>query len=118
MPRAVQLDLADDLDVGAQLCAYPAADERVVVDEDNRHLRHYRLRCAVSATSVPVGAGLSSSAALEVSAGLALASVSGAEVSRVGLALAGQRAEHEWVGANVGIMDQFVAALARAGHAL
>ena len=72
----------------------------------------------VVTSSVPVGAGLSSSAALEVSVGLALASVSGADVPRVGLALAGQRAEHEWVGANVGIMDQFVAALARAGHAL
>ncbi|HEV3468248.1 MAG TPA: galactokinase [Pyrinomonadaceae bacterium] len=69
-------------------------------------------------SDVPAGAGLSSSAALEVSAGLALASVSGARVGPVELALAGQQAEHEYVGAMVGIMDQLVAALGRAGHAL
>jgi galactokinase len=69
-------------------------------------------------SDVPVGAGLSSSAALEVSAGLALASVAGVEVDRVALALAGQEAEHTYVGAKVGIMDQFIAALGRAGHAL
>jgi galactokinase len=69
-------------------------------------------------SSVPAGSGLSSSAALEVSVGLALASVSGAEVGPVELALAGQEAEHVWVGAMVGIMDQFISALARRGHAL
>ena len=69
-------------------------------------------------SDVPAGAGLSSSAALEISAGLALSAVSGAEVDRVTLALAGQQAEHEYVGTMCGIMDQFVAATARAGHAL
>jgi galactokinase len=72
----------------------------------------------VISSDVPVGAGLSSSAALEVSAGLALASVAGVEVDKVELALAGQEAEHTYVGAKVGIMDQFIAALGRAGHAL
>ena len=69
-------------------------------------------------SDVPEGAGLSSSAALEVSVGLALAKVSGAEVDRVTLALAGQQAEHTYVGTMCGIMDQFVAALGREGHAL
>jgi len=72
----------------------------------------------VITSDVPVGAGLSSSAALEVSAGLALAAVSGREVDPVELALAGQEAEHTYVGAKVGIMDQFIATLGRAGHAL
>jgi galactokinase len=72
----------------------------------------------VIASDVPAGAGLSSSAALEISTGFALLSVSGLEVDRVRLALAGQRAEHEYVGAMVGIMDQFVAALGQKGHAL
>jgi galactokinase len=82
--------------------------------------RGVRLRGADLAISsdVPVGAGLSSSAALEVSAGLALASVAGVEIDRVALALAGQEAEHTYVGAKVGIMDQFIAALGQAGHAL
>lgn len=69
-------------------------------------------------SEVPEGAGLSSSAALEVSIGLALANVSDAEVDRVTLALAGQQAEHTYVGTMCGIMDQFVAALGREGHAL
>ncbi|HYG80831.1 MAG TPA: galactokinase [Pyrinomonadaceae bacterium] len=72
----------------------------------------------VISSDVPAGAGLSSSAALEISTGFALLSVSGLEVDRVRLALAGQRAEHEYAGAMVGIMDQFVAALGRRGHAL
>ena len=82
--------------------------------------RGVRLRgadlCVVS--DVPVGAGLSSSAALEISTGLALSAVSGHDVERVTLALAGQEAEHTYVGAQVGIMDQFVSVLGRAGHAL
>ena len=82
--------------------------------------RGFRLRGAdlVILSDVPAGAGLSSSAALEVSAGLAFAEISGHRVDRVELALAGQQAEHTYVGAMTGIMDQFVASLGRAGHAL
>ena len=69
-------------------------------------------------SDVPAGAGLSSSAALEVSVGLALTRVSGKEVDGVTLALAGQQAEHTYVGTLCGIMDQFVAALAQVRHAL
>jgi galactokinase len=69
-------------------------------------------------SDVPTGAGLSSSAALEVSVGLALSCISGRDVDGVTLALSGQRAEHEYVGTKCGIMDQFVAALGQAGHAL
>src|SRR5918999_792889 len=69
-------------------------------------------------SDVPAGAGLSSSAALEISVGLALVRVSGREVDGVTLALAGQQAEHTYVGTLCGIMDQFVAALAQARHAL
>jgi galactokinase len=69
-------------------------------------------------SDVPVGSGLSSSAAIEIASGLALWSIAGGEIDMVKLALAGQRAEHEYVGANVGIMDQLTAATGRAGHAL
>ena len=69
-------------------------------------------------SDVPEGAGLSSSAALEVSTGLALVKISGAPVEPVTLALSGQQAEHTYVGTMCGIMDQFVAALGREGHAL
>ena len=69
-------------------------------------------------SDVPTGAGLSSSAALESVVGLSLSEIADAHVDRVTLAKIGQQAEHEYVGANVGIMDQFVSLHARAGHAL
>lgn len=69
-------------------------------------------------SDVPGGAGLSSSAALEVVTGLALSRIAGAEVDGVTLAKVGQQTEHDYVGAKVGIMDQFVSAHAKAGHAL
>jgi galactokinase len=73
---------------------------------------------------VPAGAGLSSSAALECAAALALADLQrGAtaereEADRVELARLARRAEVEAVGMPCGIMDQMVSMLARAGHAL
>ena len=73
---------------------------------------------AVLQGEVPVGAGLSSSAALEVAAGLALLHSSGQSMPPADLALACQRAENEFVGNRCGIMDQFISALGRAGHAL
>jgi galactokinase len=70
------------------------------------------------AGEVPLGAGLSSSAAIEVAVGLALVSVSGLAVDRTELAQLCQKAENEFVGARVGIMDQFVSCHGRASHAL
>ncbi len=69
-------------------------------------------------SDVPSGAGLSSSAALEISVGLALTEISASPIDKVQLALIGQAAEHEFVGANVGIMDQYISALGEKGHAL
>ena len=54
---------------------------------------------------VPIGAGLSSSAALEVSTGFALLDISGIPIDRLELAKLSRRAENEFVGAQVGIMD-------------
>jgi len=70
------------------------------------------------AGEVPLGAGLSSSAAIEVAVGMALLNQGGHEVNRSELAKLCQRAENEFVGARVGIMDQFVSCHGRAGHAL
>ena len=70
------------------------------------------------AGSVPVGAGLGSSAALEVAVAWAFRTVGGFALDRVELALLCQRAESEFVGVRCGIMDQFVAALGHGGHAL
>ena len=69
-------------------------------------------------SDIPSGAGLSSSAALEIVVGLAMLSVSGEEIDRTLLARSGQQTEHDYVGAKVGIMDQFASANASEGHAL
>lgn len=68
--------------------------------------------------NVPLGAGLSSSASLEVSAALALMSLSGINLPRLDLVKVCQTAEHEYVGTRCGIMDQFVSGFGEAGHAL
>ena len=73
---------------------------------------------ALITSTVPVGSGLSSSAALEVCTGLALAAISGLELGPVELALLCQRAENEFVGVPCGIMDQFICVLAQQGNAL
>jgi galactokinase len=69
-------------------------------------------------SDVPIGAGLSSSAALEVSTGYALLDLSGLAVDRTELALCCQRVENEFVGSRTGIMDQFVSCYGAAGRAL
>ena len=67
---------------------------------------------------VPLGAGLSSSASVEVAAGLALLSLTNSTLPNRDLARLCQRAEHEFVGTRCGIMDQFISVFGRAGHAL
>jgi galactokinase len=70
-------------------------------------------------SNVPTGAGVSASAALELSVGIALAMLGGTqEPDRVQLALAGQAAEHQYVGTMCGIMDQYIAALGHENGAL
>jgi galactokinase len=80
----------------------------------------FKLRGAelMIASDVPVGAGLSSSAALEVSTAFALASLSGHTVDGMQLARLGQAAENEYAGVRSGIMDQFASVFAKKDHAL
>jgi galactokinase len=69
-------------------------------------------------STIPFGSGLSSSAAIEMAAGLAFAAVSKLEIEPVEMARLGQRAENGFVGVNSGILDQYSSALGRAGTAL
>ncbi len=72
---------------------------------------------AVTST-VPIGAGLSSSAAFEVACAYALADAAGFALNGTELARAAQRAEHAATGVPCGIQDQMTSVLGRAGHAL
>ncbi|MGB0385485.1 MAG: galactokinase [Ardenticatenaceae bacterium] len=72
----------------------------------------------VMAGDVPIGAGLSSSAALELATARAFATLSEWAWAPAEMAKLGQRTENEWVGVNCGIMDQMISATGEAGHAL
>jgi galactokinase len=72
----------------------------------------------VLAGDVPQGAGLSSSAALEMATARAFAAVGNLDWDPAVMAKLGQRAENKWVGVNCGIMDQLISAAGRADHAL
>ncbi len=72
----------------------------------------------VLAGDVPRGAGLSSSAALEMAAARTFAAASDFPWDAAQMARVGQRAENAWVGVNCGVMDQMISAAGRAGHAL
>ncbi len=67
---------------------------------------------------VPVAAGLSSSAALELASARAFATVSGIEWNAAQMAKLGQQAENEWLGLKTGIMDQMISAAGQQGQAL
>jgi galactokinase len=69
-------------------------------------------------SDVPVGSGLSSSAALDVSLMRALREAFSLNLDGVGIARLGQRVENEFVGAQVGIMDPMACSLGQPGHAL
>ena len=122
--RAVSADAPD----ARTACEYRLGDERPTaswldyVQGVTRALRAdgHRLRGfdVLIASRVPVGAGLSSSAALEVAVLRALRTAFALDLDDVGLARAGQRAETELVGARVGVMDQMAASLGDERHAL
>ncbi|WP_226347043.1 galactokinase [Agilicoccus flavus] len=69
-------------------------------------------------SDVPLGASLSSSAALECSVALALSDLHGLGLDRTGVALAAQRAENDFVGMPCGALDQLASMHGRAGHAV
>ncbi len=67
---------------------------------------------------VPYGAGLSSSAALEIVMVRTFTELSGKEIDPTDAALLGQKTENEFIGANTGIMDQLISARGEENHAL
>jgi len=87
----------------------------VMLERAGHRLRGARLELR---GEVPVGSGLSSSAAVEVATACALVANSDLNIDRRELALLCQRAENEFVGARVGIMDQFVSLFGEAQRAL
>lgn len=68
--------------------------------------------------NIPNGAGLSSSASIELVTGVALSKLAGLELEMLNLVKLGQNAENHFVGVNCGIMDQFAVGMGKEGHAI
>ncbi len=73
---------------------------------------------AVVSSDIPIGAGLSSSAALECATAFALDALSGARLTRLEMVKMAQKAEHEYAGVQCGIMDQFASMLGKKDHVI
>jgi len=81
----------------------------------------YKMDCGLDIViggDIPAGAGLSSSAALEVLTGVMLRDMFGFDISNQEIALLGQKAENHYCGLNCGIMDQFASAMGRRDNAI
>ncbi len=121
---AIAADFGDHLDqfaldqpivrVDAEWANYVRGVAKVMLD-DGLELRPAQLAIA---GNVPLGSGLSSSAALEVAVGFALAGLSGHSIDPTRMARMAQRAENDFVGCACGIMDQLISTRGQAGHAL
>lgn len=113
--EAVSLSLRELMPAdGKQWWNYPAGVFWAFLEE------RYRVKGAdlVFSGDVPIGSGLSSSAALEVATATAISHLNGLELEPLKLALLSQKAENRYVGVQCGIMDQFASALAISGHAI
>src|SRR5215813_632792 len=91
--------------------------EGVALELEQRGIRLTGADLAI-ASNLPIGAGLSSSAALEIAVGKSLLALSNQTLDRVQLALVAQKAEHVYAGTKCGIMDQLTVTLAQKGYAL
>ncbi len=89
----------------------------VLAGFQNRGVKIPALDVAFMST-VPLGGGLSSSAALEVCTATLMEAATGKTIDPVEKALLAQKAEHDFAGVPCGIMDQFISALGREGHLL
>ena len=113
--EAIEFDLDDPEPRAASHWSDYVKGVAVVLEQSGHRLRGANLRIH---GEVPIGSGLSSSAALEVSTAYALLANSGHNVPPVELAKLCQRAENEFVGMRCGIMDQFISCCGQADKAL
>lgn len=94
---------------------YPAGMAWALRDETGQKLPDID---AIVHSTVPIGSGVSSSAALEMACGVMWNELAGIGLSPRELAKLGQRCENQFIGVNSGIMDQMASAMGQADHAL
>jgi galactokinase len=121
--RVHSLDLDDRAELDLDQAYRPGEQQWLTYVEgvarilDESGVRISGANLAIS-SDVPIGSGLSSSAALEMSVAIALVGLAGARIDLVKLALIAQRAEHIYAGAKVGVMDQLASAFGQKRRAL
>ncbi|MFY0687254.1 MAG: galactokinase [Cyclobacteriaceae bacterium] len=120
--HAMDLDEEFDIDLNEQL--KPSTEVGwanyflgVVAEMQNQGLKIQGFNL-VFASNVPIGAGMSSSAAIECGFGLTLQQLFGLALSKEQIALIGQKAEHTYAGVKCGIMDQFASSLGAKDHVI
>ena len=86
-----------------------------IVNEKNNSLAGFNLYVV---GDVPLGAGLSSSAAFSCATTFALNELFDAKIERIEIAKIGQRIEHEFIGLKCGLMDQFASVMGKNNHAI
>lgn len=89
-----------------------------IIDQFRKSGHHPDAFNAVLAADVPIGAGLSSSAAIETVTAFAINATGNFGLSHLDLALLAQRAEHEYIGLKVGIMDMFASLHGKKDHVI
>lgn len=112
--ETVSFDLSDELRPKHKWFDYVVG----VIDQIKRSGERLRGVDILVQGDVPIGAGLSSSAAIEVAVGFALLSAQHQTIDKAQLALLCQKAENEFVGMRCGIMDQFISCNGQRDHAL
>jgi galactokinase len=116
--EAIEFDLSDQAGQGRGHWSDYARGVALTIERAGHHLSGADL---LINSQVPIGAGLSSSAAIEVATGLALLETgerSSSELNRLELARLCQQAENDFVGMRCGIMDQFSSCFGQQGQAL
>ncbi len=116
--QRIEFDVSKPLEPTPSERGTPAAYIKGVVRQFQNLGASFAPMDVAIATSVPLGGGLSSSASLEVAIATLCEAVTGISVSSKQQAVMCRRAEHEFAGVPCGIMDQYISAMGRAGHAL
>jgi galactokinase len=111
----VEFDLDGDSEPSAKDWTRLVCGVAIILERSGFRLRGADL---LIESDVPIGVGLSSSAALEISVAFALASLSGHVIDGMRLAKVGQAAENDFAGVRCGIMDQFTSVFGQKGNAL
>ena len=113
--ETVEFDLDESLRCGSGHWSDYSRGVALMIERAGHCLRGAEL---LVESEVPIGSGLSSSAAIEVATGVALLDTFAVPVARLELAKLCQQAENEFVGMRCGLMDQFISCFGQTGQAL